>query len=217
MARAAALLYNAVTMPGLGFYTPKSAAEILECTEEEVVDHIKAGRLKASFMNNVADYVIEPKDLMAFLKATRDFKTAHKMLLRRVLLVDRDPRVVDIMRMELGRQGCEVRVATANREISYIANEFPPDVICVHLGAVTRPKDPIKEGLERARRLSKSYVILYHNWAPNVTMTPAVASQIESVRADRVVALDRSIMPLVDAVRERLGLKAAPPRPTAGR
>jgi len=207
-------------MTGQGFYTPQSAAEVLGCTEQEVLDHIKAGRLKATFMSNVANYVIAPTDLMTFLKATRDFKTVHKMLTRRVLLVDRDPRVVDIMRMELGRQGCEVKVATTNREISFMANDFMPDVICIHLGAITRPKDPVNEGLERTRRVCKSYIILYHNWSANVTVTPEVTAQIDAVKADRVVALDRTVTPLVDAVREKLGLKAGgagPGRPSPGR
>lgn len=196
-------------MPGPGFYTPQSAAEVLGCTEQEVVDHIKSGRLKGSFMSNVANYVIAPNDLMAFLKATRDFKSVHKMLSRHVLVVDRDPRVVDILRMELGRQGCEVKVATTNREISFMAGDFQPDVICIHLGSITRPKDPVNEGLERARRMCRSFVILYHNWSASVVMTPEMTAQVESVKADRVVVLDRSVTPLVDAVREKLGLKAA--------
>jgi hypothetical protein len=196
-------------MTGPGFYTPQSAAQVLGCTEQEVIDHIKAGRLKGSFMANVADYVIAPNDLMSFLKATRDFKSVHKMLSRHVLVVDRDPRVVDIMRMELGRQGCEVKVATTNREISFMAGDFQPDVICIHLGSITRPKDPINEGLERARRMCKSFIVLYHNWSANVTVTPEMTAQIESVKADRVVVLDRTVTPLVDAVREKLGLKVA--------
>jgi CheY-like chemotaxis protein len=206
-------------MTGPGFYTPQSAAEVIGCTEQEVLDHIKAGRLKGSFLANVADYVIVPNDLMAFLKATRDFKMVHKMLSRHVLLVDRDPRVVDIMRMELGRQGCEVKVATTNREISFMAGEFMPDVICIHLGSTTRGKDAVNEGLERARRLCRSHIILYHNWSANVTVTPEMIAQIESVKADRVVVLDRSVTPLVDAVREKLGLKASgvgPYRPPVG-
>lgn len=204
-------------MVSQGFYTPQSAAEVLGCTEQEVLDHIKAGRLKANFMPNVAEYVIVPNDLMAFLKATRDFKTVHKMLARHVLIVDRDPRVVDILRMELGRQGCEVKVATTNREISFMAGDFLPDVICIHLGSTTRAKDPVKEGLDRARRLAKSYIILYHNWSASVILTPEMTAQVEAVKADVVLVLDRSVTPLVDAVRERLGLKAGGtgPRPPA--
>lgn len=196
-----------------GVYTPRTAAEILKCTEQEVVDHIKAGHLKATFLSNVGDYVIAPNDLMAFLKATRDTRGVRKLSSPRVLVVDRDPRLVDLLRMELGRQGCEVKVATTNSEISLRAADFMPDVICIHLGSVTRPKDPIKEGLERARRVSRCAVVLYHNWSAHVTMTPEMAAQIEAVRADVVVALDRSIGPLVEAVRERLGLRAPRPIP----
>lgn len=204
-------------MSSPGVYTPKTAAEVLKCTEQEVVNHIKAGRLKATFLSNVGDYVIVPGDLMSFLKATQNTRAVRKLSTPRVLVVDRDPRLVDLLRMELGRQGCQVRVATTNSEISLRADDFMPDVICIHLGSVTRPKDPIKEGLERARRVSRCFVILYHNWSAHVTMTPEMGAQIESVRADVVVVLDRSITPLLEAVREKLGLRAprpAPPRPS---
>ena len=201
-------------------YTPESAAQVLGCSVQDVVDHIKNGRLKAAFMTNVANYVITHNDLLAFLKATKDFNTVGKMLSRHVLVVDRDPRVMDIMRMELGRQGCEVKVATTNREISFLADEFGPDVICVHMGATTRAKDSVVESLDHARKRCKSFIILYHGWVASA-LSPEQVAQIDSIKADRVVTLERTITPLVDAARERLGLKAAGPAsyrpPSTGR
>src|SRR2546427_379452 len=69
------------------FYTPDKAAEVLGCKAEAVLAYIKSGQLKASFMSNIANYVITHNDLMAFLKATRDFKTMQKMLTRRIIIV----------------------------------------------------------------------------------------------------------------------------------
>ena len=62
------------------FYTPTKAAEMIGCKESEVLEYIKSGQLKASFMSNIANYVITHNDLMSFLKSTRDFKTMQKML-----------------------------------------------------------------------------------------------------------------------------------------
>jgi hypothetical protein len=189
------------------FYTPNKAAEVLGCKEEQVLQYIKSGQLKAAFMNNIANYVITHNDLMAFLKATRDFKTMQKMLTRRIIIVDRDPKVHDIMKMELGRQGFEVRVATTEREVAFLCAEYQPDVICVHAGATTRQKEPVKASLERARSVYKTYIILYHNFAPAFANSPEVSSQLKAVNADMVVALERGVTALLDAVRTRFGIK----------
>ena len=191
------------------FYTPNKAAEVIGCKEENVLQYIKSGQLKAQFMANIANYVITHNDLMAFLKATRDFKTMQKMLTRRIIIVDRDPKVQDIMRMELGRQGFEVRVATTEREVAFLTDEYQPDVICVHVGATTREKEPVRASLERARSLYKSYIILYHNYASTFVNSPEVAAQLKVVNADVLVACERGVTALMDAVRSRFGLKTS--------
>ncbi len=190
------------------FYTPDKAAELIGCKEEEVITYIKSGQLKASFMNNIANWVITHGDLVTFLKANRDFKTVSKMFTRRIILVDRDPKVQDYVRLELGRQGFEIKVATSEKEVGFLVGEYQPDVICVHLGATTRPKDPVKASLERARSAYKTYIILYHNFAANTTTTPMIAEQIKAVNADTIVITDRGVTPLVEAVRARFGLKS---------
>jgi hypothetical protein len=189
------------------FYTPNKAAEMIGCREAEVLEYIKTGQLKASFMSNIANYVITHNDLMSFLKSTRDFKTMQKMLTRRVIVVDRDPKVQDIMKMELGRQGFEVKVATTEREVAFLTDEYQPDVICVHLGATTREKEPIRTSLERARKTCKTYIIVYHNYAAHMAGAPEMSAQIKAVNADIVVQTDRGVTPLVDAVRSRFGLR----------
>lgn len=189
------------------FYTPTKAAEMIGCKESEVMEYIKSGQLKAAFMANIANYVITHNDLMNFLKSTRDFKTMQKMLTRKVIVVDRDPKVQDIMRMELGRQGFEVRVATTEREVAFLTDEYQPDVICVHLGATTREKEPVRASLDKARTSHKTYIVVYHNYAAHMASTPEMAAQIKAVNADVVVQTDRGVTPLVDAVRARFGLR----------
>lgn len=189
------------------FYTPGKAAEMLGCTEAQVLDYIKSGRLKGSFMPNIANYIITHNDLVDFLKVSKDFKTVQKIITKRLILVDRDPRVQDIIKMELGRQGFEVKVATTEREINFLVDEYQPDVICVHLGATSRAKEPVKHSLERARQVCRSYIILYHNYLPGVATRDEVSKQIEAVKADVVVTCDRGFTPLLDAVRARFGLK----------
>jgi hypothetical protein len=189
------------------FYTPPKAAEVLGCKTEEVLEFIKSGQLKAAFMANIAEYVITYNDLMAFLKATKDFKSIQKMMSRRVVVVDRDPKVQDIMKMELGRQGFEVRVATTEREVSFLVDELSPDVICVHAGATTREKEPIRASLERARKNCKAFIVLYHNYAGNVVNAPEFQAKVKALNPDLLVALDRGVTPLVDAVRARFGLR----------
>ena len=83
------------------------------------------------------------------------------------------------------------------------------DVICVHAGATTRQKEPIKASLERARSVYKTYIILYHNYAPGFAGSPEVAAQLKGVNADMIVALERGVTALLDAVRTRFGLKTS--------
>jgi hypothetical protein len=189
------------------FYTPNKAAEVLGCTEAEVLEYIKSGQLKGAFMSNIANYVITYNDLMSFLKATKDFKSIQKMMSKRVVVVDRDPKVQDIMKMELGRQGFEVRVATTEREVSFLVDEIRPDVICVHAGATTREKEPIRASLERARKACKAFIVLYHNYAANITGSPEFQAKVKAMNPDLVVQLERGVTPLVDAVRARFGLR----------
>lgn len=189
------------------FYTPNKAAEVLGCTEAEVLEYIKSGQLKGAFMSNIANYVITYNDLMAFLKATKDFKSIQKMMSKRVVVVDRDPKVQDIMKMELGRQGFEVRVATTEREVSFLVDEIAPDVVCVHAGATTREKEPIRASLERARKVCKAFIVLYHNYAANIVNAPEFQAKVKALNPDLVVQLDRGVTPLVDAVRARFGLR----------
>lgn len=189
------------------FYTPSQAAGVLGCKEEDVLNHIKSGQLKASFMSNIANYVISYNDLMAFIKATKDFKSIQKMVSRRIVVVDRDPKVQDIMKMELGRQGFDIKIATTEREVSFLVDEIKPDVICVHAGATTREKEPVKASLERARAACRSYIVLYHNYAASVANSPEFLAKMKTIGPDQIVVLERGVTPLVDAVRARYGLK----------
>jgi len=189
------------------FYTPSQAAGVLGCKEEDVLNHIKTGQLKAAFMANIANYVISYNDLMSFIKATKDFKSIQKMVSRRIVIVDRDPKVQDIMKMELGRQGFEIKVATTDREVSFLTDEIQPDVICVHAGATTREKEPVKASLARARAVNRTFILLYHNYAASIANSPEFQAKIKAINPDQIVVLDRGVTPLVDAVRSRYGLK----------
>ena len=193
------------------FYTPPKAAQMLGCSEAEVISLIQNGRLKATFMHNIANYVITHVDLMAYLKNSRDFKTLQKMSTHRVILVDRDPKVQDIFRMELGRQGWEVKIATAEHEVSMLTDEFHPDVICVHLGATTRSDGAIRDCLDKARKLYKTWIVVYHNFRPIEAQSSKVQVQIGSVGADLCVSTERSVSALIDAVRDRFKPKPGAP------
>jgi hypothetical protein len=189
------------------FYTPSQAAGVLGCKEEDVLNHIKSGQLKAAFMSNIANYVISYADLMAFIKATKDFKSIQKMVSRRIVVVDRDPKVQDIMKMELGRQGFDIKIATTEREVSFLVDEVKPDVICVHAGATTREKEPVKASLERARTHCRTFIVLYHNYAASISNSPEFQAKMKAINPDQIVVLERGVTPLVDAVRARYGLK----------
>lgn len=188
-------------------YTPAKAAQVIGCTEKDVLSHIKDGRLRATYMENIANYVINHEDLLQFLKATRNFQTVGKMLTQHILVVDRDPTMLDILRMELGREGCEVKAASSPREISVYITDFRPDLICMHLNAPLRGRDSFKPAIDRARSVCKSTVILYHDFAPNIVASPEIQRHLQEIQHDVLVTTDKVKKPLIDAIRGCLGIR----------
>ena len=91
--------------------------------------------------------------------------------------------------------------------VSFLVDEVKPDVICVHAGATTREKEPVKASLERARTHCRSFIVLYHNYAASMANSPEFLAKMKAINPDQIVVLERGVTPLVDAVRARYGLK----------
>src|SRR5438128_11404392 len=126
--------YNRRPMESLHYYSLRKAAAILQEPEERVLEHIRTGRLKAQFLTNIMDYIITHEDLMRFLKDKKDFGTMRKVLTHRVILVDRDLKIQDVVKLDLGRKNVQVRIATTDREVQLLIDEFLPDAVAVNLG-----------------------------------------------------------------------------------
>lgn len=176
------------------------------------MSYIKSGQLKASMLHNAAIHMITHVDMLEFLKVTKNFKAIQGLIKPRLIIVDRNPRVQDLVQLDLGRQGCEVKVATSDREVSFLANEFLPDIICVPLGATQRAQDPVKASLQRAREARNTYIIIYHDFAPEVVDSAEIQAQIASVQPDLVVSIRGGVAALLDAVKAQLGIKSPAPR-----
>lgn len=186
---------------------PGKAAQMLGITEEEVLELIKAGRLKANYLHNVASYMISHNDIVQYLKKTKNFKTIAKVLTHRVLLIDRDPDFQDLIQMELERGGkVQVKIATSDRDVGILINEFVPDLILCHLAATLRQADRVGDNLKRAKEQKKTYLIIYHNYAPDVCGKNAqIQEQIWKAGADEVVSISAGARALLLAVGKRLG------------
>jgi hypothetical protein len=194
-------------------YTPAKAAQLLKMTEEEVLDHLRSGRLRGTFMPNLGNFVIAHEDLVAFAKGTHDTSVIRRVDRPRVLLAERENRLQDLLRLELGRNGCEVKIATTGKEIRFHLGEFRPHLVCMPLAAATRAADPLAASLKQARTACKAIIIIYHDYLPELAETEGVASRIRSVGADACVGVNPSIRPLVDCVLQRLGLEVKGPGP----
>lgn len=190
------------------FYMPAKAAKMLGLTEDQVVDLIQAGKLKAQYRENTASYVIDHNDIVAYLKGVKDFKTIQKTLQHRILLVDRDAQKRDLIRIELEHYpNIQVKVATSERDVRLISSEFLPDIIFVHLAATLRQEDRVGESLREAKRRNRAYVVFYHDYAPEaVNRMPQVQHQVLTSGADEVVSTHSGVRPLVDLVVRHFGL-----------
>jgi hypothetical protein len=194
-------------MESLHYYSLRKAAEILQEPEEKVLDWIRAGRLKAQFLTNIMDYIITHEDLMKFLKEKKDFGTMKKVLQHRVILVDRDLKVQDVVKLELGRKNVQVRVATTDREVQILIDDFLPDVVAVSLGATTRAIDPVKGALDKAKA-AKRYVVLYHTMLEDTYREKTdIQAHVQRLAPNAVVNISRGMSPLVEVIKKAVGVK----------
>lgn len=194
-------------MESLNYYSLKKAASLLQEPEEKVLDYIRSGRLKAQFLTNIMDYIITHEDLMAFLKQKKDFGTMRKVLTHRVVIVDRDLKIQDVCKLDLARKQIQVRVATTDREVQLLIDEFLPDIVAVNLGATTRTVDPIRGAIEKARA-AKRIIVIYHNYLESIFQEKLeVQAHIKKLAPDYVVNISRGLGPLLDIIRKALGVK----------
>lgn len=194
-------------MESLNYYSLKKAASLLQEPEEKVLDYIRSGRLKAQFLTNIMDYIITHEDLMAFLKQKKDFGTMRKVLTHRVIIVDRDLKIQDVCKLDLARKQIQVRIATTDREVQLLVDEFLPDIVAVNLGATTRSVDPIRGALEKARA-AKRIVVIYHNYLESTFQEkPDLQAHVKRLAPDYVVNISRGLSPLLDIIKKVLGVK----------
>jgi len=191
------------------FYLPAKAAELLGVSEEQVRLLIETGKLRAEYRENLANFVISHNDVISFLKTSKDFKTIQKVLSHRVLVVDRDPAFQDLIRMELQRRAnVQVRVATSERDVALQAEEFLPDLILVHAGALVRQSDRVVEILASAKVRRRIAVVVYHNFPPGmIEEQKATQEGIRRLEPEEVLSVHQGTRPLMEAISRRLGLR----------
>lgn len=190
------------------FYMPGKAAQMLGISEEEVLQLIESGRLRAKYLENAASYMINHTDIVEYMKHAKDFKSIQKALNCRILLIDRDANKRDLIRMELERHpNVQVKVATSERDVKLLTDEFLPDIVVSHLAAALRAADSVSESLRRTKRKNKTYVIFYHDYpSEQVSKDPQIQHQVLNCGADEVVSIHDGVRPLVQAILHKLGM-----------
>src|SRR5688572_33450731 len=92
-------------MPATNFYTVNQVASIAELSEGDVLKYIKDGSLVAQFNQGNMSYLILQDDLLTFLRDHKLTAQIQKIMLQRVLVVDRDTNSTFILKSELERSG----------------------------------------------------------------------------------------------------------------
>ena len=189
------------------FYMPGKAAELLKISEDEVVQLIKSGKIKAEFLHNIGNYMIPHMSIMDYLKRTRKtLDSAAGVMNTRILLVDRDPDFQDLVKMDLERRdGVEVKIATSERDVQIQVEEFQPHIILIHLAATLRSSDRIGKSVRQARIDNGAYVIVYHNHAPDVAKeNQDIRAQLKASGANEAVSIFAGARTLLQAVTKRV-------------
>jgi hypothetical protein len=196
-------------MPASNFYTVNQVASIAELTEADVLRYIKDGSLRAQFNQGNMSYLILQDDLLTFLRENRLTSQIQKIMLHKVLVVDRDTNTTFILKNELERSGkVQVKVATSTRDIELSIDANVPDILTTHFAVTQRSRDNLEGVLKRCRMTRPTKLVLYHEAPEQMIPTmPDVQKIVTSLQVDAVVSVSRGYRPLVNKIEEILGLE----------
>lgn len=195
-------------MAGALFFTVQQASKICELPEPAILGYIQNGELIASFNQGAMSYLVLQDDLVAFMKARKMFAQMQKLLVHRVLVVDRDQNTTFILKTELERGGkVMVKVATSTKDVELSLDANVPDVMTMHLAAVQRQQDNLAGVLRRCRETRPTKLILYHN-QPEVLIRDSqdVQKLVNYLKVDAVVSVASGMRPLIQKIEEVLGI-----------
>jgi hypothetical protein len=189
------------------YYMPGQAAKMLGITEDEVLHLIQDGKLRAEYRDNIGSYMIPHSEILQRVRQSKNLGALQKMVGQRILLCDRDQNLQSLIKMEVGRKpGVSVRVATSERDMAILIDEFLPDLILMHVAAAMRARDRVQECLKKAKGKSNSYIILYSDSAPQVAKdNKPMQEAIKAIGPDEVVSIYAGTRPLMLAISKRLG------------
>ncbi len=196
-------------MAGQPFYTVKQASEIVELPEVQVEGYIQQKSLAATFNHNIMSYVITHDDLIAFMKDRKLWKQLQKVMSSRVLLCDRDQKLVFILKNELERGGkVMVKIATSSKDAELVMSQWLPDVLVMHMAALQRQSDSLISVLRQARESRPVKLILYHN-QPDAVIQQNEDTQkmLEYLNVDATVSIAAGTRGLLTHMMEMLGLR----------
>ncbi len=195
-------------MGGTLFFTVQQASKICELPEPAMQQYIQSGELIASFNQAAMNYLILQDDLIAFMKGRKMFAQMQKLLVHRVLVVDRDQNTTFILKTELERGGkVMVRIATSTKDVELSLDANVPDVMTMHLAAVQRQQDNLAGVLRRCRETRPTKLILYHN-QPDVLVKNDEATQklVNYLKVDALVSVASGNKALIMKIEEALGI-----------
>lgn len=188
-------------------YTLSKASQVTGLPEDFLLRYIETGYLKADYMHNIATYIIKQSDLVDFLRSQKKWTIIRNIISARVLIIDRDPHIRDILKIELGREKVDVKTVSTEYEVEMMLDQFLPDVLVISLGAITRAVDPVSNSIKRYKQQRHVYTILYHPHLMEAEADPEIKEAAGSIGADKCISVSHGTTALVDAIRIHLGLK----------
>lgn len=195
-------------MHGNTFYTVSQVANITELSERDIIKYIEANMLRANFNQGNMSYLVLQDDLLMFMREQRLTEQIQKIMLHRVLVVDRDTNTTFILKSELERSGkVLVKIATSTRDVELSLDTNVPDIMTMHFAATQRAQDNLEGVLRRCRQTRPTRLVLYHDQPEQMIRTsPEIQKVVTEMQVDAVVSVSRGFRPLVQKIEEILGL-----------
>ena len=191
-------------------FTLGKASKMCGVSETDLADAIKDRRLNAQYVQPTLSYMVTQDDLMAYLKARKDWKGLQKVVRPRVVLLDREQDLTSIVRIQLKRDDkVELSVVTSPEDFLRLSEVTLPDLVAVCLPALMRGEGSVVyDAVARIRRQSRLYLIVYFRGeAGYLAAHPEVEQTLGPLAPDAILPLTGPVAPLIRKIYELAGVR----------
>jgi hypothetical protein len=190
-------------------YRLSEAARAADATEEELLQAIQDGLLRARLQQNTGEYAIDSDELALWVKRTRHADPLRQVKKKKVLLLGEDLSFAGTLKLELARNDrVDVRFASWGQDGILLVSHYDPDLYVVDLSRSLAAPDVVLAAVV-SRRSQTGATVIATCQEPEEALGahPLITSRLGSLSPEAFVSRAGGMRPLLVAVFAALGLE----------